>query len=115
MTLSKQEFLRRFELHFLPHRFVKIRHYGFMQNHGKVTRLNEVRKNMDLQPLPPIVKIPAAQRMLEQHSKDMNLCPKCEKGKLILIAIVYAHPLTTSFSKQKKADAQGQLHNKASP
>ena len=115
MTLSKQEFLRRFEGHFLPHRFVKIRHYGFMQNHGKVTRLNEVRKNMDLQPLPPIVKIPAAQRMLEQYGKDTSLCPKCGKGKLILIAVVYAHPLTTSFSKQKKADAEGQLYNKASP
>ena len=115
MTLNKQEFLRRFELHFLPRGFVKIRHYGFLQNHGKAQRLNAVRKNMDLQPLPPIVKIPVAQRMLEQYGKDMSLCPKCEKGRLILVAVVYAKQLPPSFSKQRKADTKEQLHNKASP
>jgi len=35
------EFLRRFELHILPKRFVKIRHYGLLQNHGKIKRLNK--------------------------------------------------------------------------
>ena len=39
MTLSHAEFLRRFELHILPRRFVKIRHYGLLQNHGKRKRL----------------------------------------------------------------------------
>ena len=66
MSLSTAEFLRRFELHFLPRGFVKIRHYGFLQNHGKTTRLNAVRKTMGLQPLPPVVKIPVWQRMREQ-------------------------------------------------
>ena len=55
MTLSITEFLRRFELHFLPKRFVKIRHYGFLQNHGRTTRLNAIRKQLQLQPLPPKV------------------------------------------------------------
>jgi replication initiation and membrane attachment protein DnaB len=31
MTLTHQEFIRRFALHILPKRFVKIRHYGFEQ------------------------------------------------------------------------------------
>lgn len=53
MVISIAEFLRRFELHFLPKRFVKIRHYVFLQNHGKTARLNAVRKQMDLPPLPP--------------------------------------------------------------
>jgi len=35
MRLSHAEFLRRFELHILPKRFVKIRHYALLQNHGK--------------------------------------------------------------------------------
>ena len=48
MSLSIAEFLRRFELHFLPERYVKIRHYGFLQNHGKTKRLNAVRKQMKL-------------------------------------------------------------------
>ena len=43
MELPVGEFLRRFEQHFLPSGFVKIRHFGFLQNHGKTTRLNAVR------------------------------------------------------------------------
>ena len=89
MTLSIAEFLRRFELHFLPKRYVKIRHYGFLQNHGRTTRLNAIRKEMQLQPLPPKVQVPAALRMLEQYGQDITLCPKCKQGKLILISIVY--------------------------
>jgi hypothetical protein len=42
MTLSRLEFLRRFELHFLPSRFTKIRHYGFLQNNSKRKRLTHI-------------------------------------------------------------------------
>jgi hypothetical protein len=89
MTLSIAEFLRRFELHFLPKRYVKIRHYGYLQNHGKTKRLNAIREQMQLQPLPPKVQVPVALRMLEQYGQDISLCPKCKQGKLILVAIVY--------------------------
>ncbi|WP_040497721.1 IS91 family transposase, partial [Fulvivirga imtechensis] len=37
MELKETEFLRRFEQHILPRRFVRIRHYGFLANRGKVT------------------------------------------------------------------------------
>jgi hypothetical protein len=96
MTLSITEFLRRFELHFLPKRYVKIRHYGFLQNYGKTKRLNAVRKEMQLQPLPPKVQIPVGLRMLEQYGQDISLCPKCKQGKLILLAIVY--PVGLAFN-----------------
>ena len=76
MTLSITEFLRRFEIHFLPKRYVKIRHYGFLQNHGRTTRLNAIRKQMELQPMPPKVQMPVALRMLEQYGHDISLCPK---------------------------------------
>jgi hypothetical protein len=115
MTLSKQEFLRRFELHFLPRGFVKIRHYGFLQNHGKINRLNAVRKTMDLQPLPPIVKIPAALRMLEQYGKDISLCPKCGQGKLLLIAVVYPPVIAVKLSSKTGCPEVPGLRNKASP
>ena len=48
MALSVPEFLRRFELHILPKRFVKIRHYGLLQNHGKIKRLNAISAQLDL-------------------------------------------------------------------
>jgi hypothetical protein len=90
MTVSHAEFLRRFELHILPRRFVKIRHYGLLQNHGKIKRLNSIRQQLDLQPLPVKVQVPVCQRMLEKYGKDIALCPVCNKGKLVLISTTYA-------------------------
>ena len=89
MILGIPEFLRRFELHFLPRHFVKIRHYGLLQNQARTTRLNAIRKEMQLQPLPPKIRIPVSIRMLEQYGQDITLCPKCKKGRLILISIIY--------------------------
>lgn len=89
MTLSHAEFLRRFEQHILPKRFVKIRHYGLLQNHGKIKRLNAIRQQLKLQPLPPKVQVPVAVRMLEQYGRDITLCPKCKAGKLVLVQISY--------------------------
>lgn len=92
MALSIPEFLRRFELHILPKRFVKIRHYGLLQNHGKIRRLNAVREQLELGPLPVKVQVPVSQRMLEKYGKDITLCPKCNRGKLELICTSYPDP-----------------------
>jgi hypothetical protein len=43
MTLSTAEFLRRFCLHILPARFVKIRHYGLLGNHQRKAKLAAAR------------------------------------------------------------------------
>jgi hypothetical protein len=85
MTLSRVEFLRRFELHFLPSRFTKIRHYGFLQNNSKRKRLNLIRELLKLSPLSPIIKIPVQLRILEKYGKDITLCPCCKVGKMELI------------------------------
>ena len=89
MTLSHAEFLSCFKLHILPKRFVKIRHYGLLQNHGKIKRLNKVRKQLKLSPSPPKVQVPIMLRMPEKYGNDKTLCPKCSHGKLILIHINY--------------------------
>jgi hypothetical protein len=44
MTLSAFEFMRRFLLHVLPKQFMKIRHYGILQNRGKFNRVNVCRR-----------------------------------------------------------------------
>lgn len=100
MRLSHSEFLRRFELHILPKRFVKIRHYGLLQNHGKTTRLNNIRGQLKLPPLPPKVQVPVTVRMLEKYGKDITLCPKCATGKLQLIHIEYGERERNVLKKQ---------------
>ena len=38
MTLKAEEFIRRFLMHILPERFMKIRHYGLLGNRNKKTK-----------------------------------------------------------------------------
>ena len=44
MTLSAIEFMRRFLLHVLPARFMKIRHFGILRNRGKLDRIAQCRR-----------------------------------------------------------------------
>jgi hypothetical protein len=92
LTLSVQEFLRRFEMHILPKRFVRIRHYGILTNRGKATRINAIRKNLDLEELPARIEIPISVRLLEKIGLDITKCKKCDIGKYELV-------LTKRFGK----------------
>jgi hypothetical protein len=44
MTLTATEFLRRFFLHVLPKGFVRIRHFGFLANRFRISRLELCRQ-----------------------------------------------------------------------
>jgi hypothetical protein len=54
MTLSGEEFLRRFLLHVLPDRFVRIRYYGLLANRHREKALALCRQ---LVPGPPVSKV----------------------------------------------------------
>jgi hypothetical protein len=105
MHLSHAEFLRRFELHILPRGFVKIRHYGLLQNHGKISRLNAIRKQLNLSPLRQRVQVPVSIIMLEKYGKDITLCPKCQVGKLELICIDYGRSSTNTVLRLTAAQS----------
>ena len=98
MTLSTDEFLRRFEMHFLPRRFVRIRHYGLLQNHGKVERLAALRKSEGWPESPEKVIVPMAIRILEKYGRDLTKCSKCNQGRYELFLtkrfekVVYSKP-----------------------
>jgi hypothetical protein len=113
LSLSREHFLRRFEMHILPKRFTKIRHYGFMQNHGKRTRLEQIRQSLKIAPMPNSVKIPVAIRMLEKYGKDIFKCPCCTHGRLRIVNTVRYFKTKTQDIKeiQKMINAK----NKASP
>jgi len=115
MALSVPEFLRRFELHILPKGFVKIRHYGLLQNHGKIKRLNAIREQLKIGPMPVKVQVPVSQRMLEKYGKDITLCPKCNKGKLVWICTTYPKTDKLIFCRNAAKQNAASLNNKASP
>jgi len=69
MTLSAEEFIRRFLLHVLPNRFVRIRHFGFMANYQRSASLDICRQLLDMAPIV---------RSTEMTStSSARLCPTC--------------------------------------
>jgi hypothetical protein len=83
MKLSGKEFIRRFEQHLLPYRFVKIRHYGYLGNNQRKKRVNAVLAKMKLPQHKPLVMVPMRIRMLELTGRDMHQCPICKLGQLV--------------------------------
>jgi hypothetical protein len=93
MPLSLQEFLRRFCLHFLPQRFVKIRHYGLLGNAHRQERVAKARHLLGVTPPPE----PAAEPEVSSDSASttpvpLPRCPHCGKAALMLIEIVSPPP-----------------------
>jgi len=86
LELHPSEFLRRFLLHVLPRGFVRIRHFGFLANSARDTRLDHVRRLLGLTlpqlllPVPP-VRLQTLERLLTPSAPD--LCPICRCGQMI--------------------------------
>jgi hypothetical protein len=86
MHLPLGEFIRRWRLHVLPPRFVKIRHYGLLANRGRQARLQEARALLQAQS-------PTGQPLLELKptphiSPTLPVCPHCGWAALVLVRIV---------------------------
>jgi hypothetical protein len=71
MTLSLDEFLRRFLLHLLPKGFVRIRHFGFLANRRRSTLLPLCFAALDTVPKQIEPETSA------QESDPLWRCPKC--------------------------------------
>lgn len=82
MTLSAHEFIRRFLLHVLPSRFVRIRHYGILSNCNKRRKLVFSQELLGARVEPPEAH-PAEswqEKLLRLTGIDLFTCPICHKG-----------------------------------
>ena len=91
VTLEGEEFLRRFCMHILPKRFVKIRRYG-IYNHT-------TKRHLDLQfePEPHPVDAQLTQKPKKETAQqvikrltgvDVQQCPFCKKGTMLVIKTI---------------------------
>jgi hypothetical protein len=79
MTLSRSEFVRRFCLHILPERFVKIRHYGLLGNRQRRRRLEQARQLL-------AVVQPAQERPAPiPRETPPERCPFCQQPTLMFV------------------------------
>ena len=76
MTVSAEEFVRRFLLHVLPKGFVRIRHFGFMANAQRAASLELCRQLLDMA---PIVRSPET-----SNTTSARLCPNCHQPITVL-------------------------------
>ena len=72
LTLSEDEFIRRFSLHILPRGFTRIRYYGILSSTLKKRCVELLQQELGKPGLP-------------ERTDVHLLCPVCRKGKLVTI------------------------------
>jgi hypothetical protein len=82
LRLAADEFIRRFLLHVLPRRFVRIRHYGLLAGRNVPTKLARCRVLLGQTPAAPVRQAAWWQRVLQWTGQDPRFCPRC-RGPLL--------------------------------
>jgi len=94
-TIPPGEFVRRFLLHVLPKRFVKIRHHGLMAPGNVGTKLAAARRLLEGAPpaaLPPTPARAASDFIelvvaLAASAAEPRTCPRCRNGTLLQLPL----------------------------
>jgi len=81
MTLPTGEFVRRFLLHVVPYRFVRIRYYGFLANSVRRENLELARAQLG-----PVRSVERERPPIQ--TIDPLRCPHCHEGRLAVVAQV---------------------------
>jgi len=97
MTLSADEFIRRFLLHVLPPRFMKIRYFGFLSHKNKKQAVALIRALIDSNTIvPEKIKETIQEIMLRLTGADITCCPQCLKGKMCAVRKLQPHYFNSS-------------------
>jgi hypothetical protein len=88
MTLTAEEFIRRFLLHVLPEGFQRIRYYGFLGNRYREQKLARCRELLGMAVAEP--PRPESSKDYRDHHEELTgvslkECPVCHHGCMIFI------------------------------
>ena len=114
MTLSADEFMRRFLLHVLPRGFHRIRHYGLIANGERKDNL--VRARELLHAVPDAAAQSQATDASVPSVEPTFVCPHC--GAAMIIIDIFAarttHPRATSTSNRSMSARTSRCPNRSS-
>jgi hypothetical protein len=98
MTLRAGEFMRRFLLHVLPDGFRRIRHFGFLANAHRTTKLTAIRALLDVAE-PEVHPEPAdyRKRYVLLTGQSLDICRRCGGPMVEVAAIARAPTPSRSF------------------
>ena len=83
ITLSADEFIRRYLLHVLPNSYMRIRHYGFLSNRNRKVNTIRVKKLLGVSCDSCERKDKSTEELVfELTGKDISRCPKCRVGTM---------------------------------
>ena len=93
MTLSADEFIRRFLLHVLPNGFHRIRYYGFLGNRYRKDKLELCRQLLGMAPPQKSSSEPATpedyrDRYQRLTGRSLRECPICHRGRMIAVTVL---------------------------
>ncbi len=89
MELTAMEFIRRFLLHVLPFRFMKIRYYGFLANICKKKSVLLIRRLIGkVLEFRDFRGEETREKLLRLIGVDILLCPQCQKGQMLYQGIL---------------------------
>src|SRR6266403_1669835 len=94
MTLGATEFLRRFFLHVLPRGFVRIRHFGFLANRFRASRLALSRQLLSSSSPTPA---PAVTDQASSGTSSLWHCPRCGAAMIVVQRFTAAELSTCSY------------------
>jgi hypothetical protein len=96
MTLSADEFIRRFLLHVLPNGFQRIRYYGFLGNRNRQQKLDQCRRllGMPVPDQPPAAPVEPdyRDRYEDLTGTSLRQCPQCQRGRMVTVALLPRSP-----------------------
>jgi hypothetical protein len=90
MTITAEEFIRRFVMHILPKKFVKIRHFGLLANRNKTIKLRKLQANMSFKIKSQFKDMKTVEIINLIIGRDVTRCPCCGKGTMKTIRIIPA-------------------------
>jgi hypothetical protein len=93
MTLTADEFIRRFLIHVLPDGFQRIRYYGYLCNRQRATKLARCRELLAMAQAQAILRSSAKQHDYRDlyealTGKSLTLCPACAIGHMRVTEIL---------------------------
>lgn len=97
MTLSADEFIRRFLLHVLPDGFQRIRYYGFLANRYRKEKLERCRRLLGMPTPVDLSHAPGTEKDYRERYEELtgvslHQCPHCKQGRMLVIEILPRSP-----------------------
>jgi len=96
MTVSAEEFIRRFLQHALPTGFQRIRYYGWLANCHRAGKLQLCRQLLGTPGSALLPSAPQCRNLLDTLTGKLRRCPQCGADALFYFPFLPARPLDSS-------------------